>query len=216
MLYETEFRRPYVEELENYVGTIMSSYESYRRKKWPKDKPSPHEESPSANFLYDISRLLGEVDRIVTSDDFESSESSQRTENIPAEADYVISESVERTELPDESGEETSQGLEAVSDPISQHEKDEAYLAGMMSFSYLRGLLEYKSSNLDDSIRHLTRCHEMAVKTGSLKYAVRSQSQLAVVYLKRYEMYGLDADYRLASLSLDNVRKMGIDTKRVI
>jgi len=186
MLYETELRRPYVEELDSYVGTAMSPDESYRRKKWPKDKPSPYEESPSANLLYDISRLLGAGARIVTSDVFEYPESSPRTENISAEPDYVISEPVEKTEVHVE------------------------------SFSYLRGLLEYKSSNLDDSIRHLTRCHEMAVKTGSLKYAVRSQSQLAVVYLKRYEMYGLDADYRLASLSLDNVRRMGIDTKRVI
>ncbi|MHA2380376.1 MAG: hypothetical protein ACXADS_13970 [Candidatus Thorarchaeota archaeon] len=194
----------------------MSPYESYRRKKWPKDKPSPHEESPSANLLYDVSRLLGEVRKIVTSDDFESSESSQRTEKIPAEADYVISESAERTESPDESGEETSQDLTTVPDPISQHEEDEAYLAGMMSFSYLKGLLEYKVLNFDDSIKHLTRCYELAVKTSSREYAARSQSQLAAVYLKRYEIYALDADYRLASLFLDNARRMGKDTRRLI
>jgi len=223
VLCETRLRRPYVEELHNCVGNTMSLDERYRSKKWPKEEPSPHQVNPSANPLHDILELVREVNRIVTSDLFEYTESSQRTEDISAEPDYVIPKPAERTQVPVEHAELAVESIEeitrdpaAVSVPGSQHEKDGAILAGLMRFAYLKGILEYKNSNLDDAIKHLTRCYEMAVKTGSSEYAVRSQSQLAIIYLKRYEMHGLHADYGLACISLDTLREMGVDTKRLV
>jgi len=216
-------RKPYVQELYSYVGTTMSLDERYKRKKWPKDKPSLDEENPSVNPLHDILELVREVNRIVTSDIFEYAESSQRTEGISEEPDYVIPKPAERTqvpvehtELPSESPEGIARDPTAASVPISQHGKDEAGLAEMMRMAYLKGISEYGKLNLDDAVKHLIRCYEMAVKTGSREYSVSSQSQLATIYLKRYQMYGLHADYGLACIAIDTLREMGVDTKRLV
>ena len=71
----------------------------------------------------------------------------------------------------------------------------EAYVAGTVSLYYLRGLLYHQRMNLDDAIRYLGECLEMAVETDLFDYVIKSQIQLAAVCLKRYRIHGNEKDY---------------------
>jgi tetratricopeptide (TPR) repeat protein len=71
----------------------------------------------------------------------------------------------------------------------------EAYISGNASLYYLRGLLYHQRMNLDDAIRYLGKCLEMAVETDLFDYVVKSQIQLAAICLKRYRIHGNEKDY---------------------
>ena len=82
-------------------------------------------------------------------------------------------------------------------DTISElvEDESEAYVGGNIGLYYLRGVLCHQKMNLDDAIHFLGQALEFAVEMDMFDYVVKSQIQLASVYLKRYRIHGDKKDY---------------------
>jgi hypothetical protein len=126
-----------------------------------------------------------------------------------AEGTEATSSILERFELPIDESETVLPERTDTQISTTKHERSTAYLAGNIGLSYLRGLLEYKRMNLEDAILHLTRCYELAIQADSIKYIMKSQVQLAVVHLERYQVHEIEEDYRKAIRYSTNLMRMG-------
>lgn len=186
----------------------MGSEEFRRENRRPRKNPFSEKTNPEMNLKRDVAELLEQIEEIVTGSEDDCIEYMYGIEGSYAKGTEATSFIHEQFELPIDEPEAVLR--ERTDTPISttKHERSTAYLAGNIGLSYLRGLLEYKRMNLEDAILHLTRCYELAVQADSFEYIVKSQVQLAVVHLERYQEYELEEDYRLALRYSVNLLRM--------
>ena len=187
---------------------LMGSEEFQRENRRPRKKPFSEKANPAMNLKHDVAELLEQIAEIVTGSEDDYTEYMYGIEGPHAKGTEATSFIHEQFELPIDEPEAVLR--ERTDTPISttKHERLTAYLAGNIGLSYLRGLLEYKRMNLEDAILHLTRCYELAIQADSFKYVMKSQVQLAVLHLERYQEYEIEEDYRLALRYSINLMRM--------